>query len=66
MHQELLALGEKVCRNTVARVMKAHGIRAKTARRFRVKTTDSDHPHPIAPNTLNREFKVEKIRFARR
>jgi transposase InsO family protein len=61
VHQELLALGEKVCRNTVAKVMKAHGIRAKTPRTFRVKTTDSDHPHPIAPNTLNREFKVETI-----
>lgn len=59
VHRALVDQGEKVCRNTVARVMKAQGIQAKTHRRFRVHTTDSNHPHPIAPNLLDRQFKVE-------
>ncbi len=36
--------------------MKAHGIRSKIKRRFVVRTTDSNHAHPIAPNRLNRAF----------
>lgn len=43
----------------VARVMKAKGMRGKTARRFRT-TTDSNHAHAIAPNTLNRQFAVDQ------
>ncbi len=46
----------KACENTVAKVMKAHGIRSKIKRRFVVRTTDSNHAHPIAPNRLNRAF----------
>jgi transposase InsO family protein len=37
--------------------MKERNLRAKAARRFR-STTNSDHAHPVAPNTLNREFSV--------
>jgi transposase InsO family protein len=44
------------CRNTVASLMKTHGIAAKTRRKFRVQTTDSRHDHPIAPNVLDRQF----------
>ncbi len=44
------------CENTVAKLMKAHGIRSKIKRRFVVRTTDSNHAHPIAPNRLNRAF----------
>jgi transposase InsO family protein len=35
--------------------MRLHGIRAKTAKKFRV-TTDSKHTFPVAPNLLNRQF----------
>ena len=38
--------------NRVARLMKAAGIRACTKRAFRPRTTDSNHPNPIAPNRL--------------
>jgi putative transposase len=61
VHRALLARGEKVCRNTVAKVMRTHGIRARTHRRFKARTTDADHPHPIAPNTLNRNFACSRL-----
>ena len=61
VHRTLVDGGERVCRNTVAKVMKAHGIRAKTRKRFRVRTTESNHPHPIAPNRLDRRFVAAKI-----
>jgi transposase InsO family protein len=56
VHRDLLAQGIQVCRNTVARLMKARQIRSKIKRRFVVQTTDSQHDHPIAPNHLNRCF----------
>lgn len=52
--------GRSVCRNTVAKVMKALGIKARTHRRFRVRTTDSKHAHPIAPNVLDRSFRAAR------
>jgi putative transposase len=51
----LLDEGFKVSRPRVARMMRKHGIRAKTVRKFRV-TTDSDHSYPVAPNLLNQDF----------
>jgi transposase InsO family protein len=38
--------------NRVARLMRAAGIKARTKRAFRPRTTDSNHPQPIAPNQL--------------
>lgn len=55
MQPELLARGLRCGRHRVARLMRAHGIRAKQARRFRV-TTDSRHGFAIAPNRLARAF----------
>ena len=60
IHQTLVKEGESVCRNTVAKVMKERGIRARTHRRFRVRTTDSDHQHPVAANLLERHFTAQK------
>lgn len=60
VHRALLAAGRRVCCNTVARVMKALGIRARTHRRFRVRTTDSRHEYPIAPNLLERRFTAQR------
>ena len=57
MRDELRAQGFSCGANRVARLMHAHGIRAKQARRFRP-TTDSQHPHPVAPNVLDRQFRV--------
>ncbi|MBU0951846.1 MAG: IS3 family transposase [Elusimicrobia bacterium] len=45
----------KVNKKRIARLMRINGIRAKTARKFKV-TTHSDHKYPISPNLLNRDF----------
>ncbi len=57
MREELLACGFGCGTNRVARLMRAHGIRAKHARRYRP-TTDSAHAQPVAPNLLDRQFAV--------
>lgn len=59
VYQELKAQGQSVCENTVARLMKEHGIRSVVRRRFRVRTTDSAHAHPLAPNLLGRHFEQD-------
>ena len=56
MHDELRALGVRCGLHRVARVMRAQGIRAKQAKRFRV-TTQSTHAYPVAPNVLARSFR---------
>jgi putative transposase len=56
MHKELVARGHDCCVNTVARLMRDHGIVAKTARKFRITTTDSNHDLPVADNLLDRQF----------
>ncbi len=55
MHAELVESGHGCCVNTVARIMREAGIRAKSSRKFRV-TTDSDHSSPVADNLLDRQF----------
>ena len=55
MHRELVAGGWRCGRHRVARLMRAHGVRAKQARRYRG-TTDSSHGLPIAENLLGRQF----------
>ena len=56
IHAELKAQGRGVSRGRIERLMRHHGIRAIMARPRRVRTTDSRHDHPIAPNLLNRNF----------
>ena len=56
VHRALVAQGESVCGNTVAKVMKSLQIKAKTAKAFVPRTTDSDHHAPVASNTLGRDF----------
>ncbi len=56
MTAELKARGHDCSENTVAALMKAHGIRAKAPRRF-VRTTDSRHGLPVAENVLARDFR---------
>jgi transposase InsO family protein len=50
--------GRSVSENRVARLMRQEGIVARKKKRFK-KTTDSNHPDPIAPNVLERNFNVE-------
>jgi transposase InsO family protein len=58
LHAELVARGETCCVNTVAKLMRAHGIAATAARAFRP-TTDSSHDRPVAENLLGRQFDPE-------
>ena len=55
MTAELKARGHTCSENTVAKVMREHGIRA-TAPRRRARTTDSNHRLPVADNRLARAF----------
>jgi putative transposase len=44
----------QVCNHKrVERLMRQHGLRGRSKRRYRVVTTDSRHDHPIAPNRLS-------------
>ena len=56
IHRILRRAGETCGRKRVARIMRRLGLRSKATRRFRVKTTDSNHSHPIAPDLLRRNF----------
>ncbi|CAM4260442.1 IS3 family transposase [Corallococcus exiguus] len=56
VHAELKARGRRVARKRVARLMRQADVRARPRRRF-VRTTDSTHRHPVAPNTLERNFR---------
>jgi putative transposase len=58
IHAELAARGEACCVNTVAGLMREHGIAAKTKRKFRC-TTDSNHDRPVAENVVDRQFEPE-------
>jgi transposase InsO family protein len=60
VHAELQAQGERVGKKRVARLMREDGLVARRRRRF-VRTTDSRHNHPIAPNLLDRQFGVEQV-----
>ena len=57
VHATLQAQGQWVGVKRVARLMRASAIRAKTVKKWRA-TTDSAHPHPVLPNTLDRQFAV--------
>ncbi|MEO6787230.1 MAG: IS3 family transposase, partial [Chthoniobacteraceae bacterium] len=49
------ARSRRTCgKNRVARPMRAQGLRARQKRRFRPRTTDSRHGHPVAENWLAR------------
>src|ERR1700687_4688235 len=56
IHAELRAQGRGASRGRIERLMRRHGIRAIMARPRRVRTTDSRHDFPIAPNLLGRDF----------
>lgn len=50
--------GYRCSRPRVARLMRVLGIRARTARKFKV-TTDSNHHEPIAEDFLGQDFSVD-------
>ena len=56
IHAELRAQGRGASRGRIERLMRRQGIRAIMARPRRVRTTDSRHDFPIAPNLIERNF----------
>lgn len=58
IHAELLARGLRVGKNRVVGLMRAEEIFAQRKKK-RVRTTDSQHNYPIAPNRLNRDIQAE-------
>jgi putative transposase len=59
VHAELAGQEIEVCVNTVAKLMKQAQIRSVMHRKFVVKTTDSRHDLPVAPNLLERQFQTD-------
>lgn len=49
---QLRKAGQRHGRNRLARLMKEEGLFGRQKRRWRVRTTDSNHSEPIAPNRL--------------
>jgi len=50
--------GRRYGRNRIARLMKQQGLCGRQTARYRVRTTDSNHDQPIAPNRLAQEPKA--------
>lgn len=61
--QKLKQAGEKISKNTVAKLMSENNIQAKTKKKFKI-TTDSKHSLSISPNLLARNFRPERINQA--
>jgi putative transposase len=55
VEKEMRARGHRLGKNRVARLMRQAGLCARKKPRF-VRTTDSNHNRPIAPNILDRDF----------
>jgi putative transposase len=58
IYEELRARGVRCSRKRVARLMREEHLQGRRRRRYRV-TTQSAHRHAVAPNRLNRQFRVE-------
>ena len=59
VHNELKDQGVTCSENRVAKLMRQHGIAVEKRRKF-IRTTDSKHSLPIAPNRLNQCFEVDR------
>ena len=57
IHAELRAHGTRCSRKRVARLMREAGLSARRPRQA-VRTTDSQHDRPVAPNLLGRDFRA--------
>ncbi len=52
--------GVIVSRRRIGDIMKELGLFAKTKKRYKINTTNSNHNLPVAPNLLNRDFYATK------
>lgn len=59
IHAELCALGERVGKNRVARLMQAAGLRGRHPRAWKRTTTSGPDPAP-APDLIGRDFTAER------
>lgn len=58
VHRELKAQGIPISRKRVIRLMREQGLKGKSPPRRFVRTTESDHSLPVAPNLLGRDFQA--------
>ena len=59
VYRQLMRLKVRCSRDQVVRLMRKNGLVSQRREKFKM-TTNSKHAHPIAPNTLNREFNAAK------
>ena len=59
IHAALKQQGEDCSRKRVAKIMREHGIQAKTRKKWKATARGSKDLSRIAPNLLNQNFKVE-------
>lgn len=59
IHAELQALGRKIGRKRVARLMRCHAVVARRRRRFKV-TTRTQPGRSVAPNLLRQQFSAQR------
>jgi putative transposase len=60
IHAVLRCQGIRCGRKRVARLMRAQGLCATRPHRRKPRTTDSQHPQPVAPNLLERDFTASR------
>jgi putative transposase len=56
--------GHSIGRHRVARLMRVTGLQGRQRRRYRVRTTDSNHDQPVAPNRLkvaDRPTRIDEV-----
>ena len=59
IHAVLQQDGVRCSRKRVARLMRQAGLRSRRRPKRRVRTTDSNHKRPVAPNLLQRDFAAD-------
>ena len=58
VHDDLIALQERVSRKRIVRLMQEQGLKARVRKRYK-HTTMSEHDQPVAANLLDRQFQAE-------
>lgn len=59
IHEEIRAMGMRVNRKRIARLMRINSIAAVARRKYKV-TTNSGHNNPVSENLLNQKFEVKE------
>jgi putative transposase len=60
LHRSLRRAGFQVGIRRVRKLMKTAGIRPISQKKFKVKTTDSNHRLPVSANLVNRNFQMDR------